>query len=108
MRLTVHIGDYEMYQVILDLGFDVNVLPNQTWERMGRPVLQWYLIQLRMENQEKIIPMRRLQGVTIDIEGATTLADFEVIDIVDDNNPYPALLAIDWATDMNGVINLKK
>ena len=27
---------------------------------------------------------------------------------MDDSNPYPALLWIDWATDMNGVINLKK
>lgn len=34
--------------------------------------------------------------------------DFEVIQIVDDSNPYPALLGIDWATDMNGIINLKK
>jgi len=31
-----------------------------------------------------------------------------VIEIVDDSNPYPALLGIDWATDMNGMINLKK
>jgi len=31
-----------------------------------------------------------------------------VIEIVDDSNPYPVLLGIDWATDMNGVINLKK
>jgi len=30
------------------------------------------------------------------------------IEIVNDNNPYLALLGIDWATDMNGVINLKK
>ena len=36
------------------------------------------------------------------------LADFEVIEIVDDNNPYTAPLGIDWAIDMNGVINLKK
>jgi len=36
-----------------------------------------------------------LQGVTIDIEGASALADFEVIEIVDDNNPYPAFLGID-------------
>jgi len=27
---------------------------------------------------------------------------------VDDSNPYPVLLDIDWATDMNVVINLKK
>ena len=61
-----------------------------------------------MANQQKIIPMGQLQGVTIDIEGASELANFEVIEIVDDSNPYPALLGIDWATDMNGVINLKK
>jgi len=61
-----------------------------------------------MVNQQKIIPMGRLQGVTVDIEGANALEDFEVIEIVDDRNPYPALLGIDWATNMYGVINLKK
>lgn len=44
----------------------------------------------------------------MDIEGASALADFEVIDIVDDTNPYPVLLGIDWATNMNMVINMKK
>lgn len=27
---------------------------------------------------------------------------------MDDNNPYPTLLGIDWTMDMNVVINLKK
>ena len=62
---------------------------------MGRPALQWSPIQLQMANQQKILPMGRLQGVTVDIEGASALADFEVIDIVDDSNPYPMLLGID-------------
>jgi len=44
----------------------------------------------------------------MDIEGASALTYFEVIEIVDDNNSYPLLLGIDWAIDMNGVINLKK
>jgi len=61
-----------------------------------------------MENKQKISPMGRLQGVIVDIEGASALAEFEVIKIVDDSDPYPVLLGIDWATDMNGVINLKK
>ena len=77
-------------------------------ERMGRPALQWSPIQLRMENQQNIIPVGRLNGVIVDIEGASALADFEVIEIMDDNNPYPTLLGIDWAIDMNKVINLKK
>lgn len=36
------------------------------------------------------------------------LEDFEAIEIVDGSKPYPLLLAIDWVTDMNGVINMKK
>jgi len=38
----------------------------------------------------------------------SALVDFEVIEIVDDSNPYHVLLSIDWATEMNRVINLKK
>lgn len=44
----------------------------------------------------------------MDIEGVSAQADFEVIKIIDDRNPYPLLLGIDWAIDVNGVINLKK
>lgn len=36
------------------------------------------------------------------------LVEFEVIESLYDNNPYPMLLCIDWATNMNKVINLKK
>jgi len=52
--------------------------------------------------------MGRLQGVIVDIIGARTHADFEVIEIMDDSNPYSALLGLDWEIDMNGIINLKK
>ena len=52
--------------------------------------------------------MGRMQGVTIDLEGASTHKDFEVIELMDESTPYPMLLGIDWATDMNRVINLKK
>jgi len=46
MMLTTQIGEYEMDQVILDLGSDANILLKQTWEHMGRPTLQWSPIQL--------------------------------------------------------------
>lgn len=39
MRLTTQIGDYEMDQVTLDLGFNASVLPKKTWEGMGRSTL---------------------------------------------------------------------
>lgn len=36
------------------------------------------------------------------------LADFKVIYIFHDSNPYPMLLGIYWAIDMNGLINIEK
>lgn len=53
----MQIGYYEMDQVILDLGSDANFFQKKTWERMGRPALQWSSIKLKTTNQQKIIPM---------------------------------------------------
>ena len=39
MRLTAQVGEFEMDEVILDLGSEVNVLTKQTWEQMGIPKL---------------------------------------------------------------------
>ena len=61
---------------------------------MGKPTLEWSPIQLRLSNQQKIMPLGRLPSVPVDIDGVSTLADFEVIEIIDDRNPYPALLGI--------------
>ena len=75
---------------------------------MGEPKLEWSTIQLRMENQQKIIPLGRLPKVMVDTAGVKVLVDFEVIEIVEDVDPYPTLLGLDWAIEMGGVINLKK
>ena len=53
-------------------------------------------------------PLGRLPNIPIDIDGVQSLADFEVIEIIDDINPFPTLLGIDWAFDNLVVINLKK
>ena len=39
LRLTAQIGEFEMDEVILDLGSEVNVVNKQTWEQMGSPKL---------------------------------------------------------------------
>lgn len=108
MRLIAQIGEFEMEQIVLDIGFDVNILTKQTWEAMGRPTLQWSPVQLRMENQVKVIHLGRLPSVPINMAGVKSYVGFEVIDIVDDSNPYLALLGIEWALDCNSIINLKK
>jgi hypothetical protein len=38
-RLNANIGDFNMGDIILDLGSEVNVLPKKTWKCMGEPTL---------------------------------------------------------------------
>jgi hypothetical protein len=38
-RLNTNIGDFNMGDIILDLGSEVNVLPKATWKCMGEPTL---------------------------------------------------------------------
>jgi hypothetical protein len=44
----------------------------------------------------------------VDIDGVRTFSNFEVIEIVDDSFPYPAILGIDWAFNNSIVVDLKK
>jgi len=62
---------------------------------MGKPKFQWSPIQPRMDLQQKIVPIGRLSSIIVDIEGVRTTTNFEVIDIVDQINPYPSLLGLD-------------
>jgi hypothetical protein len=85
--------------VILDLGSDANVLPRQTWEMMGKDNLVWSTIQLRLANHHNIISIGILVGVPVNIDGVHSVSEFEVIKIVDNIQPYPTFLGLDWAFD---------
>ena len=96
-----------MGDVILDLVFEVNVLPKKTWQCMGEPTLGYSPVQLKLSKQHRVVPIERLKGVTVDLDEVRTKADFEVIEIMDDTTPYPTLLGLDWAFGNQVIINLK-
>ena len=52
--------------------------------------------------------MGRLHSVVVDIKGVCIVVDFQVIEIMDDKNPYPALLGLEFPFDTNEIINLNK
>ena len=61
-----------------------------------------------MANQQAVSPFGRLEHVPLDIDEVRTFSNFEVIEIVDDSFPYPALLGIDWDFNNLTVVDLKK
>ena len=97
-----------MDEVVLDLGYEANVMTKQTWEIMAKLKLAFSPIQLRLANQKRVILLGRLSNVPVDLEGVRSLADFEVIEIIDDSTPYLALLGIDWEFKNQAIINSKK
>jgi hypothetical protein len=106
-RLNANIGYFNMDNVILELGSEVNVLPKKTWEAMGEPQLGYSPIQLNLEYQHKVVSIGILKGIPVDLDGLHNMTDFEFIDIVDNTSPYPTLLGLDWAFDNQDIINLK-
>jgi len=66
---------------------------------MGEPELIWSPIQLRLANQHKIVPIGRLTGVPVNIDGVLSMVYFEVIEIVDDIQPYASLMGLEWEVD---------
>ena len=108
MRMNGQIGDYEVDSVILHLGSDVNILTNKIWQLMGKRMLGWSLVQLRLANQAKVQPIGHVSNLVVDIEGMKTRADFDVIEVVGDGGSYLTLLRIGLPNDSMVVINFKK
>jgi hypothetical protein len=96
---NVRIGEYDVDNVIMDLGSKVNVLPKKIWEMMGKPKLVCSPIQLIITNHHNIVPIGRFSGVPMNIYAVHTVEYFEVIEIVDYSQPYPTLMGLEWAFD---------
>jgi hypothetical protein len=106
-RLNTSIRDFNMGDIILDLGFESNVLPNKTWQCMGEPTLGYSPFHLKLVNQHRVLPIRRLKGVTIDMDGVLTKDDFQVIEIMDGTTPYPTFIVLDWEFDNKSIKKIK-
>jgi hypothetical protein len=59
-KMTTKLGGYDMDGVMLDLGSDVNIFPNKSWEVLGKPNLILSPIKLRLPNQYSIYPIGHL------------------------------------------------
>ena len=75
-RLNANIGDFNMGDIIPDLGSKVNVLPKKPWEAMGEPTLGFSPIQFNLSNQHRVVLIGRLKGIPIDLDGVRIMENF--------------------------------
>ena len=75
---------------------------------MGNPKIVWSLVQLRLENQLKVLLVGQLPRVPIEVEGNKMYSYFKVIHIFDDMNLCLYILVIDWSIENHTINNFKK
>ena len=61
---------------------------------MGDPKLGYSLVQLRLDNQDKVQLIGCVSNMVLDFKGMRTRVDFDVIKVVDGGESYPVLLGI--------------
>ena len=71
-------------------------------------MLGWSPVQLRLANQAKVQPIGWVMKLVINVEGMRTHTDFDVIEVINGECSYPALLGIGWANYIMVMINFKK
>jgi hypothetical protein len=91
-RVDLEINEVSIKQVVVDFGSQVNILPRETWIRLGRPALAPTLNYLKLADQRLIEPIGILINVDTQIMGIPTQVDFEVIDLVEGMPSYATLV----------------
>jgi hypothetical protein len=75
-------------------------------EVYGRTHISLFTGLAETRKSTQVLPIGRLKGVTVNLDGVCTKSDFEVIEIMDGTTPYPTFLGLDWAFDNQAIIKL--
>jgi hypothetical protein len=74
----------------------VNIMTEDTWEILGKPTVVPSLGRIGLFKGNMITLCGRVTNVSIIVHGTSTEEEFEVINFVGDNAPFPLLLGKTW------------
>ena len=69
----------------------------------GKSHIRIFTCSIETGKPTKILPIGRLKGVIVDLDGVCTKEDFEVIEIVDGTTPYPTFLGLHWVFENQAI-----
>jgi hypothetical protein len=107
-QVDLEINGVVIEHVVVDFELEVNILPRDTWIRLGRPSLSLTLNYLKLVDQILIEPINILRNVETQIMGIPTPVDFEGIDLVEGMPTYPTLVSWPWGQQMKATISLER
>jgi len=95
-------------EVIIDFGSQVNILPRETWIRLGKLSLQPTMNFLKLADQRFIESIGTLKSVITYIMEILIRVNFEVINLVEGILSYLTLVGIPWGRNMRAMISLER
>jgi hypothetical protein len=90
-RIETRIGDFDI-DCVLDEETHVNIMPESTWEILGKPAMVPSLGRIGLFKGNMITLCGRVTNVPMIPHETSTEEEFEVIKFVENNTPFPLLL----------------
>ena len=95
-HISERIEDFDIGCIVLDEETQVNIMIEETWETLGKPILVPSLGRIGLFKGKMITLCGRVTNVPIIIQGKMIEEKFEVIKFVENNAPFPLLLGKTW------------
>jgi hypothetical protein len=94
-QVKVRIGDFDI-DFILDEETKVNIMPEITWEAIGKPAMIPSLGGTSLFRGKLVSLCGRLVRIPMNVNGTLTEEYFEIIKFVEDNAPFTMLIGKPW------------
>jgi hypothetical protein len=93
--IEARIGDFDIDSV-LDEETPMNIMPKRTWEVIGKPDMTPSLGGIRLFRGNLVNLCGRLTQISMNVNGTSTVEDFEIIKFIEDSTPFTMLLGKPW------------
>jgi hypothetical protein len=94
-QIEARIGDFDI-DFTLDEETQVNIMPERTWESIGKPAMIPSLGGTSFFRGKIVSLCKRLAQIPMTVNGTSTEEDFEIIKFVEDNTPFTMLIGKPW------------
>jgi hypothetical protein len=89
------IGDFDI-DCVLDEETQVNIMPEKTWEAIGRPAMIPSLRGISLFRGKLVNLCGKLAQIPMTVNGTSIEEDFEIIKCIEKNAPFTMLLGKPW------------
>jgi hypothetical protein len=93
--IEARIGDFDI-DCVLDEETKLNIMLERTWEYIGRPAMIPSIGGISLFRGKIVSLCGRLVWIPMNVNGASTKEDFEIIKFIEDKAPFTMLIGKPW------------